>query len=262
MSRFNKILIPTDFSSASHSATRFAVHLLERESHAAIVFLYNSYEELSDSEKADAQADFAQLTQLFPSETEISYEYVLKTGDLIDNIIQAREESECNLIVMGTKGSHASEQVAKSNTSDLVLRGDCAVIAVPDEYTSFAMRNLALALDHQALEESDQLALLHNIARKYNSAIHVLTIDNDENPIVDEDKHASTLEYYFETLSYQHKFPKNSDIENGINDYVKKHGIDLLAIVPRVHAKHTKPSQGRLLRLLTLRTEVPLLSID
>ena len=70
------------------------------------------------------------------------------------------------------------------------------------------------------------------------------------------------LEYYFETLDYQYAFPQSTDIEKGIFDYVKKNNIDMLAILPRNHAKKIKPSEGRLTELLTLHTELPLLTID
>ena len=77
-----------------------------------------------------------------------------------------------------------------------------------------------------------------------------------------ENKNDSILEYYLETLHYHHVFPKNTDIEKGIFEYVKEKNIDMLAILPRNHAKKSKPSEGRLTRLLTLHTEVPLLTID
>lgn len=70
------------------------------------------------------------------------------------------------------------------------------------------------------------------------------------------------LEYYLETLDYRHAFPQNADIERGITDYVDEHHIDLLVILPRNHAQKTKPSEGRLTKLLTLRTQIPLLAVD
>jgi nucleotide-binding universal stress UspA family protein len=262
MSRYNKVLIPTDFSEASQSAVQYAVHLLNKTEGAMIYLLFNASEPLREEEKAAYEQDFKEIKDRFPSETPIHYESIIKTGELIPSILEARAEVEANLIVMGTKGSHASEAIATSNTSELVLKADCPVLAVPDEIHHFSMKNIALAIDNKALEETDQLALLHNIARQFNAEVHVLTIENDENPIVDSEQHASTLEYYLETLNYHHTFPKNSDIEKGINDYIKTYNIDLLTLLPRIHTKYSKPSQGRLVKLLTLRTTIPLLSID
>jgi hypothetical protein len=77
-----------------------------------------------------------------------------------------------------------------------------------------------------------------------------------------EDENEEVLEYYLDSLLYFHAFPQNSDIELGITNYVDQNDIDLLAIIPRNHAKQAKPSEGRLTKLLTLHTKVPLLTID
>jgi nucleotide-binding universal stress UspA family protein len=219
MTRFDQILIPTDFSTAAQSAVYFSVSLLEQQESPSITFLFNSNDPLNAEQKEKCESEFRSLRQKFPSETSIKYNYLIKTGNLIENIVTAQKEINAKLIVMGTKGSYDSEDDATSNTSQLILEADCPIIAIPDEYRDFKIENIALALDNKRLDESDPLTILHNIARKYNSSIHVLTIDNDDNPIVDAEQHANTLEYYFETLRYHHKFPKNADIEEGINNY-------------------------------------------
>ena len=262
MTRFNNVLIPTDFSVASKSALDFVVKLIEGNEGAQTSLLYISENDLTEDDLKSIERDFKSLTATHEADKRIKFQYFIKTGSLIRTIIQTRLDIKADLIVMGTKGSKDREEVATSNTSELVLKAECPVIVIPDELHTFSMKNIALALDKDTIEDADQLSLLHNIARKFGASIHVLTIENDESPIVDADKHASTLEYYLETLNYHHIFPKNSDIEKGIHDYVKANKIDLLVILPRIHARKTKPSQGRLTKLMTLRSEVPVLSID
>lgn len=262
MIRFSNVLIPTDFSVAAKNALSFIVKLIEGSGGAKISLLYISDNELSDKEKEALESDFKALTKDIETNGEIQFEYTYKTGHLTEQILKSRSEIGADVIVMGTKGSKEREEIASSNTSELVLNAACPVIVIPDDYTNFSMKNIALLLDNNVIEDSNELSLLHNIAREFSSSIHVLTIETDENPILDIDKHAGTLEYYLETLNYHHVFPKNSDIEKGIHDYVKANSIDLLVILPRIHAKKTKPSEGRLVKILTLRSEVPLLSID
>jgi len=262
MIRFSNVLIPTDFSVAAKNALGFIVKLIEGSEGAKISLLYISDSSLTDQEKEALESDFKALTKDIETSGDVQFEYIYKTGQLIEEILKSRSEVGADIIVMGTKGSKEREEVASSNTSALVRDAECPVIVIPDDYTEFSMQNIALLLDNNVIEDSDELSLLHNIARQFGSSIHVLTIETDENPIVDIDKHASTLEYYLETLNYHHVFPKNSDIEKGIHDYVKANSIDLLVILPRIHAKKTKPSEGRLVKILTLRSEVPLLSVD
>ena len=163
---------------------------------------------------------------------------------------------------MGTKGGEEKGETRITNTADLVLKADCPVLVIPENTRTFAIKNIALALGRNGIDDSFALGVLHDIARKFDAAIHILTISDEDSDAIIEDTNQRTLEYYFETLDYQYVFPKNVDIELGISDYVKEKSIDMLAILPRNHAKKSKPSEGSLTRLLTLHTQVPLLTID
>ncbi len=71
-----------------------------------------------------------------------------------------------------------------------------------------------------------------------------------------------SLEYYLEHFYAEHNFEKNQDIEKGILEYIEEKDIDLLTILPRNHAQKTLPSEGRLTKLLTLHSSVPVLTLD
>ena len=60
----------------------------------------------------------------------------------------------------------------------------------------------------------------------------------------------------------EHSFSKNQDVEEGILEYINEKKIDMLAILPRNHAKKSTPSEGRLTKLLTLHSEIPVLTLD
>ena len=70
------------------------------------------------------------------------------------------------------------------------------------------------------------------------------------------------LEYYLEHFYAEHSFSKNEDVEEGIFDYINEKNIDMLAIIPRNHARNSVPSEGRLTKLLTLHSEIPVLTLD
>ena len=59
-----------------------------------------------------------------------------------------------------------------------------------------------------------------------------------------------------------HSFAENEDIEQGINDYIQSRKMDMLAILPKTHLSEDQASEGRLTRLLTLHTDIPLLVLD
>ena len=151
-----------------------------------------------------------------------------------------------------------------TNTSELVLRADGPIITVPFGSEVKIPEEIALVLGKEEIERPKVLALLLDIARSFNSKVHVLTIYKEsiygEKVLVETNE--DTLEYYLEHFYEEHNFAKNQDIEKGILDYLEEKKIDLLAILPRNHAQKTKPSEGRLTKLLTLHSSVPVLTLD
>jgi nucleotide-binding universal stress UspA family protein len=259
MSNIQKILVPLDFSNASKAALKYAANLCGEDASKEVMLL----KVLTGEDQGDVKNKMEECQEIFSSISKAPCKWELKNGELIPELIKAQEEGSYDLIVMGTKGSQEEEEVAISNTSKLVLEADAPVLVIPESQDSFSINNVALALGRNEIDDSFALGILHNIARDYDAKIHVLTIEPDEiSQLVDQDNNESILEYYFETLDYRYSFPKNSDIEIGISEYVKDRKIDLLAILPRNHAKKSKPSEGRLTKLLTLHTEIPLLTID
>ena len=168
---------------------------------------------------------------------------------------------------MGTMGDEVAED-AITHTSRLVLEAEGPVLAVPFGTEVRTPQRIALVLGKEEIENTAVLELLLDISRLFNAEVHVLTIY--EGSVYDEkmtgsrssEKNEDTLEYYLEHFYVEHVFTKNQDVEKGILDYVEEKEIDLLAILPRNHAEKTRPSEGRLTKLLTLHSKVPVLALD
>lgn len=262
MNNIKKILIPTDFSSTAANALNFATNFAGEDKTINITLLHISKSEMADELKKELEDKFQEIKGKLPASLKSLLNFVIKSGQLTETILNTQIEIGADLIIVGTKGSTEEEAAAATNTSRLVLEADCPVLVIPERDKTFAVKNIALALGKNDIDDSFALGVLHDIARKFDAGVHILTITNEEDEIVTEDKNETILEYYLETLDYQHAFPRNSDIEEGISAYIREKNIDMLAILPRNHAKKSKPSEGRLTKLLTMHTQVPLLAID
>ena len=116
----------------------------------------------------------------------------------------------------------------------------------------------------ELIDNKKLLGTLLDIARTFDSRVHVLTIYKES--IYEEhstaDSTENSLEYYLEHFYVEHTFNKNQDVEEGIFNYINEKKIDLLVILPRNHAQNSTPSEGRLTKLLTLHSEIPVLALD
>lgn len=258
MNNINKILVPVDFSESSKKALNYISGFTKEDKGIEVTLLHIS-SGLSEEARGSVIEQLESLKEQWSVKIPLS-DYRVESGELIGTILKVQLALGPDLIVMGTAGS--MDENEGTNTSKLVLEVDCPVLVIPESAKAFAVKNIALALGEHPIDNSGGLQVLHDIARAFNSKVHVLTINRDgaNSKMVSENQ--DILDYFLESLLYFHAFPQNSDIEKGISDYVTENDIDMLAILPRNHAQKTTPSEGRLTKLLTMHTQVPLLTID
>ena len=187
-------------------------------------------------------------------------------GDMVEEILTAKEEIKAQLIIMGTSGKSGGPKIdeeGNTNTQELVRNADCPVLVVPKSIDTFEINIITLALDKSTIEDPEVLSTLLVIARRHEAEIHVLTIfEEGDQSYLREHENENILKYYFENFYTHSSSIVSNSIAQSIVDYDHKNSIDLLAILPHNHAKNRPPSKGRLTQFLTKRTDIPLLIID
>lgn len=263
MSSINKILIPFDFSEASVNALEYVINFAGPNRVVDILALYVSAMPIAESEEKTLKSDFTNVIDSFSKKAKKTPNITVVTGDVIETILAVQEEHGADFIMMGTMGDKVTDE-AITNTSKLVLNANCPVISVPYGCGIKEPKEIALVMGNEEIDDKEVLKKLLDLARTFNSKVHVLTIYKEsvysEESIVDSTE--NLLEYYLEHFYVEHAFSKNQDVEEGILDYINKKNIDLLAILPRNHTRLSSPSEGRLTKLLTLHSEIPVLTLD
>ncbi len=263
MSNINKILVPFDFSEASINALEYTLNFVGPNRDINVFALYVSVMPVTESEKKGLKKDFAKVFDGFQRKVKNKPEFITSTGEVITSILAKRREENMDLILMGTMGDKVTDE-AITNTSRLVLEANCPVISIPYGCAIKQPGDVALVLGGEEIEDKEVLRTLLDLARTFNSRVHVLTIYKesayDEKTVVDSTE--NLLEYYLEHFYVEHSFSKNQDVEEGILEYINDKHIDMLAILPRNHARMSTPSEGRLTKLLTLHSEIPVLTLD
>lgn len=263
MSNIKKILVPFDFTEPAIAALDYTLSFVGWDNPIQIMALYVSSGQVIDTARKEAKEDFARIVNSLNKRTHFHPELMISEGDLTNSILNARRTLGADLVIMGTLGDSSIEEHI-TNTSELVLQADSPIITVPFGSEAKTPNDIALVLGKEEIEQPKVLGLLLDIARTFNAKVHVLTIYKEsiygEKVLVETNE--ETLEYYLEHFYAEHSFEKNQDIEKGILDYIEEKKIDLLAILPRNHAQKTKPSEGRLTKLLTLHSSIPLLTLD
>lgn len=261
MYKISTILLPFDFSNTSLKALDYAVSFVGRNDNIKIVLAF-----ISERPNLNPPTDtIKEIDEKYNGVLKNKLKWVTKVGPLTQSLLEIQKTMEVDLVIMGTLGANKRDDTEHSNTSELVLAAECPVLVVPHDYKDFQLKRMALVLGKEEIDQSEVLGTLLAFARRFNAKVYVVTIENLPSTYgysEEEEKNENTMEYYLENFYEEHVFIKNKDVVDGILTYTSKKEIDLIAILPRNHTKHSKPSKGQLTQLLIQHSKLPVLAID
>lgn len=261
MDKISTILVPFDFSVSAKRALEYAVAFVGRNDDIHIVLAHIS----GHGNFQLLPENFKKIKEKYSKVLKNSLEWIIQGGTLTESLLDIQKSKKIDLIIMGTFGAHKKVYRAQTNTSKLLLEADCPVLVVPQSYQEFQVKNIALVLGTKEIDDTEDLGTILEFARRFNAKVHVLTIENLPGSYgysKEDEKNENSIEYYLENFYADHAFIKNDDLVDGILTYASKNDLDLIAILPLNHAKHSEPSEGLLTQLLSLHSKVPVLAID
>lgn len=164
----SKIIVPTDFTSVSEIAIRYATELAAKtKSEMRLLHIV-----AKESERADSDAKMrAQAEKLGIGNTPV----ITAVGNIFEDIPDAAENAEAELIVMGTHGLKGMQFIVGSNALRVVSEGNVPFIIVQEETKRSANIHKILApLDlHQ--ETKQKLKIVADVAQKFGAEVHLVS---------------------------------------------------------------------------------------
>lgn len=264
------ILFPTDFSETAKNAFQYALQLAnETEARITVMAVYH----LPINEAGRVQPDEIQhmlrdkkqqildkiddFVQDAP-EARLARKHRADYGLFIaQEIADAARHEGFDLIVMGTKGTHNQlEKILGSVTTHTMMQASCPVLAVPQGAEFSDIENIAYATNFRP---TDELAIgqLMEFAGRMSAAVHFVHINTAAD--------SSELEDQFDLQDYPFKFTEFSVINNpsiveGIEEYVKRKHIDLLALYIPHRRLWERLFHTSISKKMTFHTKIPLMS--
>ncbi|OEK09260.1 hypothetical protein A8C32_11080 [Flavivirga aquatica] len=259
MNKISNILVPFDFSGSSKKALDYAMDFIKDNKDMKIIMAYVT----NDNNHKELKKSFDSI--MVKNKIKENVEWVSGSGSLIDFLTSILESKQIDLVIMGTFGALNDPYKESTNTSKMVLEADCPVLVIPYKIDDFKIKDIALVIGKEEIDDAKVLNVLLDISRKFKAKVHVVTIKNlpetyGYSPI--DEKNENILAYYLEEFYSEHTFIEHTDVLEGIMTYAKKHNIDMITILPRNHAKNSEKSKGQLTELLTLHSKIPVLAID
>ena len=186
--QIKKILIPFDFSETAqlalehavfmaklHKAEILLVHVIESFSFASAISsaFGKSQSEFNEKIEVSAGEKLQQLTEKLHHDSGMKVSHRMESGKIYKKIVAIAEETESDIIIMGTHGvSGFQDFLVGSNTYRVVMASPCPVISVQVHSRKIGFKDIVLPIDNS---HSSRQKVKHSaeIARHYNSIVHI-----------------------------------------------------------------------------------------
>lgn len=265
-------LVPVDFSEASRNAARYAISLGEVLK-AKIVFVNVVpigllIEDESLHSRIAAQAQLVESNKDFLSKDiialsknhSVSTEGYVAEGPVPEMILQMAHEHQSDLIIMGMKGKGKSSSIFGSNTTAVIKKSNGSVMVIPESASYESIDTICYATDLNDNKESKDISILLKIAEKYNSTIQILHVQKQEGEISDEEFiQKMRVHSNFDGLQRSFHVVTDSNVINGINNYLESSPADVLAMTARKHSFLERLFGTVHTKKMSYETKIPLL---
>ncbi len=183
-----KILIPFDFSETAELALEHAVfmaklhkaeiiiaHVIESYSFTSAISsaFGKSQSEFEEKLESSTNDKLLQLSEKLHHDSGMKVIFRTETGKIYKKIVNIAEETDVDIIVMGTHGvSGFQDFLVGSNTYRVVMSASCPVISVQAHSKKIGFKDIVLPIDNSP---SSRQKVRHcvEIAKHYNSIVHV-----------------------------------------------------------------------------------------
>jgi nucleotide-binding universal stress UspA family protein len=268
------ILVPTDFSSYSDNALRYAAALSMKMD--ARILVFHSYHvpvpatDVPIDIKSEAELKKSALKSLhdlkesfgkeFP-DTRFSIETTSGFAD--DEIIERVTKEKCDYVVMGTHGSSGLVEVLLgSNTAKVIEKAACPVFAIPGEAVFEGLNRIVFAADYGTHNFNNALGIVE-MARTFGSQVNLLHIRSGD---MDETMEYAELESFKNRVCRESGYDKvsftlidHSDVFQGLNGYLEEERPDLLVLSMRNRNFVQKVFSRSLTKRMAHHAHIPLL---
>jgi nucleotide-binding universal stress UspA family protein len=242
--KIKNILYPTDFSNNAKNALPFALELAKIT--GARVHIMHSIEEpydfapMVEDIKKNVNRKVKQLLEEILEEIKAKKEYKgvnIRThifeGRTVHSLLSAVEEYKMDLIVMGTQGRSALEQLFfGSTTSEVVQQAKIPVLTIPENATYSNFKQILFTTDYGP-EDLKALNFTTEYAKMFDAAVKVIHITKKMDHKADllfrgfKDQVNSEIEY--KKLKFKHI--ESEGLLEGVTKEVEKKGVSLIVMV-------------------------------
>ena len=164
---------------------------------------------------------------------------------------------------MGMQESGAlTEYIIGSITNDVIRQSLTPVMIIPMVAKFKQFKKVVFAADYNLATDTHLLERLKYFCKIFYSKLFILNVVKDIELIgVEKEVARMRIQNYFEDLEHKHYYLEDDDIIGGLNNFIDKYNIDVIAMLPHKHIFFSRIFREGSTKKMAFHTHVPLLTL-
>ena len=189
------ILVPIDFSADSINALEHAIKFanavkanirmvhVQKSKNFKVPKYFIDFERMYSNNVDDY---FKVILEKYKPKIMLGFDYVVRNGKVYREIVEQAIKDDAYLIIIGTHGISGFEEFwIGSNSYRVVSNAECPVVTIRNGYLRKTIKKIVLPID-MTIESRQKTNLTVEIAKFFNSEIHVVSVKETNTPAVVE----------------------------------------------------------------------------
>lgn len=267
------ILIATDFSAAARSAALYGVELARSFNARAILFSAWQPAPIPVSEipvpitpddmRQTTREQLAKEMQFINRGGSVVMEMDSSEGASAEAILKAAREKKADIIIAGMKEQYKGlRKIFGSVVTQLARKSSIPLIIVPETVRYARLATIALASASDLAPEADPhlLDTLRGLAERFHSKLYVVRVaQNRFREAYEVMNKPFQMTRKLQSLDPVYECIENKDITEGLNNFIKAYGINMLALLPHKQSRMDRWFYRSITREMIFETQVPLM---
>ncbi len=270
------ILVPTDFSKIAENAMDYAVEIA-KVFKAKLILIHAYHIPVATTQMAamlplheierNIELDLKKLKKRIQKHSGKSQvvDCIHKYGFAVDEIRSFIQSNPIDLLIIGMQGAgYLTEKIMGNTASALLKEAGCPILAIDKMVKYKPIKTILFASDLRPVLDTNVYSLMTKIALLFKASISILHVSNfDHQKIsVERDIEKTKLDRLLSDTPHAFYDVTNDDIIEGINEFAKEKGLDIVVMLPRKHTLLGGFLNEPNVKRMIFNTKAPLLALN
>ncbi|MBS1914718.1 MAG: universal stress protein [Bacteroidetes bacterium] len=268
-----KILVATDFSTASTNAVNYAADMAAKI-YADLVVVHVATVPVNISEipvmisdeeiKRDAENNIQELKKELEKRTagKLNIETKVEIGSFFQSLKEICSEVKPYIVIIGTQGKSQIEKLFLGTHAAHVLQHlTWPVMAIPPKAIFSGIKKIGLACDFNSVAKSTPVNEIKRFVTDLHAELHVVNIGRKEKYNPELVFQSGQMEEMLVSLKPDYHLITGEDLDRGLLDFADMQHVDILIVLPKEHNIIEKILHKSHTKEFTKHTHVPLLAL-